>query len=173
MKQGLVQIYTGDGKGKTTAATGLMTRALGQGLKVLLARFLKPATPKSGEILLLQEHPNMTVFSSDVGVFHDRNSVEEIRAGVRTCFDAAREKIMTGEYDLAVFDEMNGVLFKEYLPLDEVLELIRTRPAGTELVFTGRNALPQMIEAADLVSRINPEKHPYDSGIVARKGIEF
>ena len=173
MKQGMVQIYTGDGKGKTTASAGLMTRALGQGLNVLLARFLKPPKPASGEILLLQDHPNMQIFSSEVGVFHDRNSDNEIIAGVRTCFDAACEVIMQGDIDLVVFDEMNGVLFKKYLPLDEVLSLIKDRPQGTELVFTGRNALPEMIEAADLVSRIDPVKHPYNSGIVARKGIEF
>jgi len=173
MKNSVIQIYTGDGKGKTTAATGLMVRALGQGMTVLLVRFLKPLDPPSGELSILQQQPKFEMITAGLGGVYDRNAAVDFAQDSARTFSAASEKIMTGDYDLVVLDEFNNVLHKNYLPLQEALDLLRNRPIGTELVLTGRNAPAEVIELAQLVSRVEKIKHPFDDGIPARQGIEF
>ena len=173
MEQAIIQVYTGPGKGKTTAATGLIVRALGQGLKVLLVRFLKPVDPPSSELLILQQLPGLEIVSAGLGGIDARQRPDELRRNVSATFTAVRPKILSGDYDLVVLDEFNGVLHKGYLPLDQGLELLRQRPAGTELVLTGRNAPQEVLELADLVSVIEAYRHPFSAGLVARPGIEY
>lgn len=173
MKQAIIQIYTGDGKGKTTAATGLMVRALGQGMRVLLVRFLKPIDPPSGELKILQQQPNFELLAAGLGGVYDRNTAVDFAQDSAETFRVANEKIMTGDYDLVVLDEFNNVLHKNYLPLQDALDLLRNRPEKTELVLTGRNAPPEILELAQLVTRVEKIKHPFDQGIPARQGIEY
>ncbi len=174
MEQGLVQVYTGPGKGKTTAATGLLVRALGQGMRVLLVRFLKPQTPLSGEIAFLQgRRADLEILTSGVGVVHGRPDPHKVRCSIAQTFAEARDKILGGEFDLAVLDEINNALHRGDLPLEAVMDLIDERPAGTELVLTGRNAPRAVLERADLVTRLEADKHPAKRGIGARRGIEY
>jgi cob(I)alamin adenosyltransferase len=173
MQQAIIQVYTGNGKGKTTAATGLMVRALGQGMKVLLVRFLKPLDPPSGELKILQKQPNFDMLTAGLGGVYDRNDKADFAQDSEATFQVAREKIMTGLYDLVVLDEFNNILHKNYLPLADALNLLRNRPAGTELVLTGRNAPDEVLEMAQLVTRVEKVKHPFDEGIPARQGIEY
>lgn len=173
MKDAIIQVYTGNGKGKTTAATGLMVRALGQGFRVLLVRFLKPIDPLSGELSILQQQPKFDMLTAGLGGVYDCKNAGDFAADTLETFRAAREKIMTGEYDLVVLDEFNNVLHKNYLPLETGLELLRNRPAGTELVLTGRNAPAEVMELAGLVTNVEKVKHPYDEGLPARQGIEY
>ena len=172
MRQGLIQVYTGEGKGKTTAATGLAVRALGQGLRVLMVRFLKPAEPVSGEVVLLQVLPGIDILTSGVGVIGRHSDRDEVARSVVETFEAACERI-PGRYDLVVFDEINNVLHRGYLPLTDFLEFLDRRPEGVELVLTGRNAPPEVIARADLVTRMEKVRHPLEQGIAARRGIEF
>ncbi len=173
MERGLVQVYTGPGKGKTTAATGQLVRALGQGMRVLLVRFLKPQKPVSGEIAFLEGAANLEIVTAGVGVVHGRPEPQKVRHSVAVAFDAAREKILGGEYDMVVLDEINNVLHRGDLPLEAVIGLIDERPAGTELVLTGRNAPEAVLERADLVTRLEADKHPAKGGLGARAGIEY
>lgn len=173
MLQGLVQVYTGNGKGKTTAATGLAVRALGQGLRVLLVRFLKPAEPSSGEIAFLKGTPGLEILTSGVGIIGAAPDREIVAASVKQTFSLAREKIATGRYDMVIFDEINNALHREYLLLSDALDLIENRPGSVELVFTGRHAPAPLLERADLVTVMEAVRHPMREGIPARKGIEF
>lgn len=173
MEKGLVQVYTGEGKGKTTAATGLVVRALGQGLRVLLVRFLKPAQPESGEIAFLQGAPGLEILTAGMGIIGGAAPPEAVSANVSAAFEEALDLIRRQSFDLAVFDEINNALHRGYLPLQRVLELIACRPLGLELVFTGRNAPATLCEAADLVTRMEAVKHPFAAGVAARRGIEY
>ncbi|MBN2428035.1 MAG: cob(I)yrinic acid a,c-diamide adenosyltransferase [Deltaproteobacteria bacterium] len=173
MEKGFVQVYTGPGKGKTTAATGLIVRALGQGFKVLLVRFLKTCSDRSGELIFLKDVPNLEIISSGIGILNGKAKTEEVKKSVEATFALAKEKIFSDGPDLVVFDEINNVLAKEFLALQEVLELINARPEGVELVLTGRNAPEEIMARADLVTRMEKVKHVFDQGIPARRGIEY
>jgi cob(I)alamin adenosyltransferase len=173
VEQGLIQVYTGGGKGKTTAAVGLAVRALGQGLRVLLVRFFKPAEPASGEVAFLEGVPNLEIITSGIGIIGARPDREKVAASVTETFRAAHQKIASGVFDLAILDEINNALHREYLPLAELLDLLETRPEGVELVLTGRNAPEALLSRADLVTRMEPVKHPLGEGIPARRGIEY
>jgi cob(I)alamin adenosyltransferase len=173
MNQGLIQVYTGEGKGKTTAATGLAVRALGQGLRVLLVRFLKPADPVGGEVAFLEGTPGLSVLSSGLGVVTGTPDPEAVRKNVAATFREAVRRIAAGDVDLAIFDEINNTVHREFLPLAEVLELLEQRPAGVELVLTGRRAPAEIMERAHLVTRMENVRHPLASGIAARRGIEY
>ncbi len=172
MEHGLIQVYTGTGKGKTTAATGLLVRALGQGMHVLLVRFFKPAEPLSGEVRFLEGAAGLRILTAGVGVF-GATDPRELERSVRENFAAARRLLAEEHYDLVVLDEINNVLHRGLLEIEDVLRVIDERPAGTELVLTGRNAPPEVLERADLVSRIENVKHPFEQGIAARRGIEY
>ena len=172
-EKGFVQVYTGCGKGKTTAATGLIVRALGQGFRVLLVRFLKTSDEPSGELIFLRNAQNLEIISSGIGILRKPVNMEEVRSSVAKTFALARQKILAGALDLVVLDEINNVLSKKLLLLQEVVELIGQRPTGTELVLTGRHAPAEIIAKADLVTRMEKVKHPFDRGIGARRGIEY
>jgi len=172
-KPGLVQVYTGSGKGKTTAATGLAVRALGQGLKVLLVRFLKPAVPPSGELKILAQLAGLEIVTAGVGVVNRRPAPETVAASVAGTFAEARRRILAGAVDLAIFDEANNALGRGDLSLSDVLDLIEARPDHVELVFTGRHAPAELLERADLVTDMQAVRHPFAAGLPARKGIEY
>ncbi|MEG6571514.1 cob(I)yrinic acid a,c-diamide adenosyltransferase [[Clostridium] cellulosi] len=172
MTRGLIHVYTGDGKGKTTAAVGLCVRAAGSGLRVLFAQFLKGR--KTGEIAPL-EKIGVDILRSEVVKKFIPDMTQEERAECRTAqkgiFEKARKSIP--DYDLVVLDEVFGAIATGMVDKEEVIRLIREKPEGTELVMTGRDAPKEIIELADYVSEIGQIKHPYEKGINARKGIEY
>lgn len=173
MEKGIVQVYTGPGKGKTTAATGLVVRALGQGFNVLLVRFLKASNDQTGEMLFLQGTENLEIISSEIGILNGKAETEAVIKSVAKTFALARGKIFKETPDLVVLDEINNVLSNGFLPLRDVLDLIEEKPADVELVLTGRNAPDEIIEKADLVTRMEKVKHVFDRGMPARRGIEY
>jgi cob(I)alamin adenosyltransferase len=172
LTEGYVQVYTGDGKGKTTAALGLIVRALGQGLRPAVLQFMK-SDPTWGEIVTLQK---LGVPVEQCGLDHwvlkDEASAEDL-AAASAGFARARALVESGDYDLVVLDELVTALFFDLVPLDSVLAMVATKPAGVELVMTGRHAPPEIIAAADLVTEMRPLKHYSDAGVKARPGIEF
>jgi cob(I)alamin adenosyltransferase len=172
LERGYVQVYTGDGKGKTTASLGLVLRALGQGLRPAVLQFMK-ADPNWGEIVgLKQLGVPVQQCGLDHWVFAGKVSDED-RAAAAQGFARARALVESGEYDLVVLDELATALFFELVPLRDVLDLVREKPAGVELVITGRRAPEELVAAADLATEMRPLKHYFDAGVQARPGIEF
>lgn len=169
---GYVHVYTGDGKGKTTAAIGLALRALNAGKRVYVAQFIKSSA--SGEIEALEAHfPGADAECFGLGRFVRRDpSKEDIEAAQRG-IKRLQEVLASGEYDVVVADELNGALKAGLVTIDDILALIAIRPDHVELVITGRNADPRLIEQADLVTEMRKIKHYFDDGVVAREGIEF
>ncbi len=172
MDKRLLQIYTGKGKGKTTAATGLILRALGWNWRVLLVRFLKTADSPGGEVTLLRQLPGIDIIDARLGGIYDGADPDAIAADVQQMFSQAQKQLAQG-YDLAVFDEFNGLFQRDYLTLAEVLPWLDQRPATTELVLTGRHAPDELIARADLVTSMEAVRHPYAQGVEARQGVEF
>lgn len=176
-ERGLTLVYTGDGKGKTTAAIGLAVRAFGRGFKVLIIQFIKSPQRTYGEKLVFDKL-GIEMVQKGIG-FTWTKTPEEHREALREAWHFTKEKVMSGEYQLVILDEINNALaidrfpIDDVLPLDEVLELIAHRPQGMHLVLTGRDADPKVIEAADLVSEVEPIKHYYDEGVPAVMGIEL
>ncbi len=170
---GLVQIFTGSGKGKTSAALGTVLRASGQGLRVFVVFFLKGKYPY-GEFSTLTRLPNVEVASFGLRCFIKQSKVKpaEIEQAV-LALAAAREAMLSGKYDIVVLDEVNIALWYKLIALDDVIRLIEERPPEVELILTGRYAELRLIELADLVTEMVKLKHPYDKGIRARRGIEF
>ncbi len=169
---GLVELFTGDGKGKTTAALGIVLRAIAHNLKVYIVYFMKGGYPY-GEQQILSQLPNV-----DFSVFgHERladptnikpGEIEEARKALAK----AREVISGGNYDVVILDEINIAAAWKLIEVGEVLELIKDKPKDMELILTGRYADQSMIDAADLVTDMKKIKHPYDRGIRARRGID-
>lgn len=172
MQRGLIQIYTGDGKGKTTAALGLALRALGAGLKVYLGQFIKKG--EFSEIRALRRlEPDIVIRQYGSGRFiKDRPSPADIRNAKKRLADLIRV-MRSGKYDVIIADEILCAGSCGLLSLNEVKRLLDKKPAGVELVLTGRNAPRQIINKADLVTEMRKVRHPFDRGLAARKGIEF
>lgn len=172
-RTGLVQVYTGDGKGKTTAGVGLAVRARGAGFAVAFVQFVKGGR-HSGELAML-ESLGVTVSrpaEASTGLLGDGLSDEDRRAAAEA-WEIAAEAIGTGRYDVVVLDEGCVALAHELIDADTLLATLAARPAHVEVVITGRGATPALVEAADLVTEMRLVKHPYDSGVPARRGIEF
>jgi cob(I)alamin adenosyltransferase len=173
LSKGLVQLFTGDGKGKTSAAIGTVIRALGHGLKAYIAFFMKGAHP-SGEFHLLSQMPGVTMASFGSGGLVDPNNIKaEEREGAEKALAAAREAMLSGNYDMVVLDEVNVAAAFGLISVDAVLKLIQDKPQKVELILTGRRADTRLVQAADLVTECLKIKHPYDMGVAAREGIEF
>jgi cob(I)alamin adenosyltransferase len=170
---GLVHVYTGEGKGKTTAALGLALRAWGHGLRVCVIQFMKVGEDY-GEVLALRKIEGIDVFQfgSDHLIFEGEQSREDIDLAARG-MNLACNILGTHDYDILILDEMNVAMYFGLLQVDKVIEMLRGRKEGTEVIMTGRNCPKQVLELADLVTVMKAEKHPYDSGVMARKGIEF
>ena len=171
--RGLVQIFTGDGKGKTSAALGTVLRALGHGLKVYVVFFMKGDYPY-GEVSTLSQLPNVDTARFGFRTFCDPANVKpEEKEQARRALAAAREAMLSGNYDLVVLDEVNIAVAWKLVELDEVIRLIKDKPSKVELILTGRHADTRLIQLADLVTEMLKIKHPYDEGIKARRGIEY
>ncbi len=173
LSRGLVYIFTGDGKGKTSAALGVILRALGHGLRVYIVYFMKGDYPY-GERNILAKLPNVTMASFGHRGFIDPANIkpEEIEQA-KQALAAAREAMLSGSYDLVVLDEVNLAAAWKLVELDEVIRLIGDKPQNVELILTGRKADTQLIKLADLVTEMLKIKHPYDEGVKARKGIDY
>jgi cob(I)alamin adenosyltransferase len=173
-RKGLVQIFTGAGKGKTTAALGTVLRAAGHGLKVLVIFFMKGGYA-SGEYASLPKLPNVDVAAFGLRQFvHKTDAInpEEVKEA-KAALAKAREAMLSGNYDIIVMDEINTSLYFKLLEIEDVIQLVKDRPENVELIMTGRNADERIIEMADLVTEMVKVKHPYDKGIKAREGIEY
>ena len=171
--RGLVLVHTGNGKGKTTAAFGQALRAVGQGLRVCVIQFMKGR--KYGEFLAAERYlPNLTIHLSglDSFVMRDKPAPVDIELA-RKGLDMAREAISSGNYDMVILDEINVAVDFKLIPLEEVINLIRNKPAALDLVLTGRYAAPEIMELADTVSEVREIKHHYNAGIKDRAGIEY
>lgn len=174
-QRGLLMVFTGNGKGKTTAAMGVALRAAGQGLKTLMIQFIKgswrygelDAAPMLGGALEIR--PMGRGFVKTGTGKPDPEDVhlteEAWRAGVRA--------MQSGEYDMVIFDEINYAIHYGMLPVDRALEDLAARPGRVHVICTGRNAHPRLVEAADLVSEIKDVKHPFHQGILAQRGIDY
>ena len=170
---GLVQVFTGDGKGKTTAALGTVMRALGQGLRVFIVFFMKGEFPY-GEGNILSQLPNVDVARFGSLDFIDPANIKpEEREQAELALAAGREAVFSGKYDLVVLDEVNVALAFKLISVDEVLKLIKDKPASVELILTGRKADTELIKVADLVTECLKIKHPYEKGVSSRRGIEY
>ena len=167
----MIQVYTGNGKGKTTAAIGLALRAAGAGLNVYIAQFVKGRDCSEHKALKKIKNIKFEQFGRDCFLKHKPQQIDmEL---TRQGWEKVKKIIVSRKYGLIILDEMNVVLKLKLLSFKDVLSLIKRTPKSIELVFTGRGAPAQLIKQADLVSRINEVKHYYRSGIKARKGIEF
>jgi cob(I)alamin adenosyltransferase len=173
LEKGLVQVYTGDGKGKTSAAFGLALRAIGRGLKVYIIQFIKGGFDY-GELYVVDKLPNITLKAFGRGKFVTQQppSQEDVRLA-EEALQLAEKTIKSGEYDLVILDEINVALNLKLISLEKVLELIKGKPKHVELVLTGRYAPKEIIDAADLVTEMREVKHPFKKGCQAREGIEF
>ena len=169
---GLVHIYTGNGKGKTTAAFGLAFRAAGRGLSVLIVQFLKPAEGY-GEQLACGKFPNVELLCLGLDHFVSKNPKQEDIDAARSALDKTLELMRTGEYDVVVMDEAINAVRMKLIPDTDLIGALKSRPAHIEVVMTGRGITPALEEYADYVTEMKLVKHPYDRGIQARAGVEY
>ena len=173
LDRGCVQVYTGNGKGKTTASLGLALRAVGRGLKVCVFQFIKGGG-KYGEHLAAEKlAPLLTIIQTGRPGWVNTKDITEDRQTAQEALAQAQELLTSGDFDLFVCDEINGAVGFGLIEVEQVLELIRCKPEKTELVLTGRNAHERVIEAADLVTEMREIKHYYKAGVPARSGIEM
>lgn len=171
MKKGYVQIYTGNGKGKTTAALGLALRAVGAGLRVYIGQFLKKGN--FSEIKILRKRfPEVTIEQFGRGGFiRGKPTAADLQAA-RKGLARLNRAMLSGHYDLIIADEANSAVAIGLLKNDELLQMIRNKPKQMELVFTGRNAHPKLVKEADLVTEMKAIKHYIFAGVTGRRGIE-
>lgn len=173
LEKGLVQVYTGNGKGKTTAALGLALRAVGRGLKVFIIQFMKGGGPYGEHLAAEKLAPLLTICQTGRSGWVNRdNPDKEDRQLAQDALTMAKEALLSGDADLVILDEINGAVAMGLVEAEQVLALMEGKPAHVELVLTGRNADPRIIEAADLVTEMREIKHYYKAGIAARIGIE-
>jgi cob(I)alamin adenosyltransferase len=171
-RQALVIVLTGRGKGKTTAALGVVLRAWGRGMKTVVLQFVKARTSNYGEnraakklgIEMIPLGEGFTWLSEDI---------EKDKVTARECWEMAREKIASGQYDIVVLDEMTYPMSYGWIPVEEVIDTLRQRPEGLHVIITGRDAPQELIDFADLVTEMREVKHPHQKGLKAQPGIDF
>ncbi|MBI5026244.1 MAG: cob(I)yrinic acid a,c-diamide adenosyltransferase [Nitrospirae bacterium] len=175
MKKGLIHIYTGDGKGKTTAAMGLAMRAAGRGKKVLILQFLKGGLRGTGEAAAAEKLKIKFVrFAGQISpIFNPKVRPSKLKKSVREAIAFSLKEIKTDSYDLVIMDEFNNLLHSGYATMNDAKKLIKEKPARLELVFTGRGAPEELIAIGDYVTEMKLIKHPYTKGVKARRGIEY
>ncbi len=173
-KKGLILVYTGDGKGKTTAALGVVFRALGWGWRIAMIQFIK-GNWKYGELETAKKFSsNFEILQMGEGFTWDTKNPERDRERVQAGWKVCEEKMLSGNYQLLVFDEINYVIDYHYLNVETVVSALKKKPKDLHVILTGRNAKPELIEAADLVTEMKEVKHPFrDQQIPAQKGIDF
>jgi cob(I)alamin adenosyltransferase len=173
MEKGLLIVHTGKGKGKSTAAFGLVFRALGNGMKVGIVQFVKGKWQTGERAALERFGDQVTMHTMGEGFTWETQDRERDIKAARAAWEKAKALIADDAHQLVVLDELNIVLRYDYLSLDEVLAVLNARPAMKHVVVTGRNAKEELIEAADLVTEMEQVKHPFRSGVKAQRGIEF
>lgn len=172
MIKGLIQVYTGDGKGKTTAALGLALRAAGRNMKVLIVQFMKKWD--YGELHSIKLIPNITLETFGTKEFVYKGKAKKIDyEEAERAFSFGVKGMESGNYDIVIFDELNMALYYDLLDTREIVKKIKEKPQNVEIVITGRRAPREIIEIADLVTEMKEVKHPYQKGVEARIGIEF
>ena len=171
-KKGLIIVHTGDGKGKTTAALGLALRACGYGMKVIMLQFFKGKW-KYGELRSAPKLETLEIHPMGKGFTWESKDVEVDKAMVRDAWRAAQEKILSDNYDVVVLDEINYALSYGFLPVEDIVHFLQNKPPMLHVILTGRDAKPEIVEIADLVTEMRQIKHPFERGISAQKGIEF
>nr|WP_275938153.1 cob(I)yrinic acid a,c-diamide adenosyltransferase [Oryzomonas sagensis] len=173
LERGCIQVYTGNGKGKTTAALGLALRAVGRGLKVCVFQFIKGGGPYGEHLIAGNLAPLFTIIQTGRPGWVNTKDITKDRQVAQEALERAKGILASGEYDLVVLDEINGAVGFGLVDVEQVLELIGLKPEKTELVLTGRNAHEKVIETADLVTEMREIKHYYKAGVPARTGIEM
>lgn len=177
-QHGYIQVYTGDGKGKTTASLGLAMRALGRDWKVLIVMFTKGGN-NYGELNSFRQlsdkiSDNLTIVQAGIDrIIYKQNQTQKDINAIKKGWRLVKKAVKNDEYQLIILDEANIAIDLGILDVDEVIKVLKSKPDEMEIVLTGRNAHPKIIEIAHLVSKIEPVKHYWDKGISARKGIEY
>jgi cob(I)alamin adenosyltransferase len=173
LERGLIQVYTGNGKGKTTAALGLALRAVGRGLKVCMIQFIKGGGAYGEHLAAEKYFPQFTIHQTgrDGWIHRDHLDPEDIRIA-RETLELARLALSGSQYDMVILDEINGAAWFGLFEVKEILELMALKPPTVELVITGRSADERVMAAADLVTEMHEVKHYYAAGVPARVGIE-
>jgi len=172
-ERGLIIVHTGKGKGKTTAALGMICRAIGHGYKVSLIQFIKGAMA-TGEKVVFDAFPDqIEMRPMGEGFTWDTQDRDRDIAKAREAWEAAKARIMDPDWKMVVCDELNIVLRYQYIPVVEVIDVLRAKPLDTHVIITGRNAPDALIEAADLVTEMEMIKHPFRADVKAQPGIEF
>ncbi len=172
-EKGLIYVFTGEGKGKTTAAIGQAVRSIGQGWKVLIVQFIKQVI--SGEVAPLKKL-GVEVYPMGlgyVGILTDRKERAQHVQAAERAFDFTKGKLDTGGYDLLILDEVNNAVHLGLLEVGEVLEFLKSKPKNLSVILTGRDAPQEFLELADLVSEVREIKHPFREGLRGKKGIEY
>nr|WP_207732118.1 cob(I)yrinic acid a,c-diamide adenosyltransferase [Heliobacterium chlorum] len=193
LEKGLIQVYTGNAKGKTTASLGLALRAIGHGFKVFIVQFMKGSS-YYGELATIQRlYPDIQLAQYGRNCTHDpliRQGEMQcvgcghcfVRKGAATeqdkkmaamALEKSRQVITSGDYDLVILDELSNALYFELVTIEQALELLDLKPEKVELIVTGRNVPPEIVERAHLVTEMKEIKHPYQIGVASRRGIEY
>ncbi|PYE90032.1 cob(I)yrinic acid a,c-diamide adenosyltransferase [Phyllobacterium leguminum] len=172
-EKGLVIVNTGKGKGKSTAGFGMVFRALGHGMKIGVVQFVKGSWD-TGERWVLEKFPDqVTISAMGEGFTWETQDRARDIAMARDAWEQAKAMILDEEHEMVLCDELNIVLRYDYLPVEEIIEVLKAKPAMKHVIITGRNAKDELIEFADLVTEMEMLKHPFRSGVKAQKGIEF
>jgi cob(I)alamin adenosyltransferase len=173
VEKGLLIVHTGKGKGKSSAAFGMVCRAIGHGFKVAVVQFVKGKW-ETGERVVLEAFPDQVdIFTMGEGFTWETQDRNRDLAAARSAWDRARACLQDPAYKMVLLDELNIVLRYDYLPLDEVLAALATKQPDQHVIITGRNAKDPLIEAADLVTEMTEVKHPFRGGVKAQAGVEF
>ncbi|MEM1364520.1 MAG: cob(I)yrinic acid a,c-diamide adenosyltransferase [Pseudomonadota bacterium] len=173
IEKGLLMVHTGKGKGKSTAAFGMVFRALGNGMKVAVVQFVKGKWGTGERVILEKLGDQVSMATMGEGFTWETQDRQRDIDAARQAWEKAKAFILDGEHDMVLLDELNIVLRYDYLPLEEVLEVLDQRPEMKHVIITGRNAKDQLMDAADLVTEMEMVKHPFRSGVKAQKGVEF
>jgi cob(I)alamin adenosyltransferase len=173
-RKNLVILHTGNGKGKTTAALGTAFRAMGHGWRVCMVQFIKGKW-KPGEVRMAAKFApeQFEVIPMGEGFTWESDNLEKDKATAQRAWEIAKEKLLSGDFQLVILDEITYTITYKFLDLDDIVEAIRRRPSHVNVIMTGRGAHPALVELADLVSEIHEVKHPYRQGILAQVGIEY
>jgi cob(I)alamin adenosyltransferase len=173
-RKNLVILHTGTGKGKTTAALGTAFRAMGHGWRVCMVQFIKGKW-KPGEVRMASKLPpgQFEIIPMGEGFTWESEDLEKDKATAQKAWEIAKAKLLSGDYQLVILDEITYPITYRFLDLEDVIDAIRRRPSQVHVILTGRGAHPALVELADLVSEVQEVKHPYRQGILAQVGIEY
>lgn len=171
---GLLYVFTGDGKGKTSAAIGIAVRAAGHNKKVAFFQFMKENSPKKGEYLSLSSLPNVEIARFGSSLLSSNNAEEAVtKKKIEAGLEYVVDYMNNNEVDVLVLDEINVVLDKKLVNIEKIQNLLKYRERNVDIIMTGRNAPAAIIEQADLVTELKNVKHPYDAGIGAKRGLDY